>query len=97
MGHAFPLAENVDAALTADGARARTRAEAERLAPEGALIASLETEWLTPSPNTVEDFLKRAESGVGEGFIQRYEDAEGAPVFAVTFWRLTAPAPKKTK
>ncbi|MEL6324166.1 MAG: hypothetical protein AAFQ84_08055, partial [Pseudomonadota bacterium] len=30
----------------------------------------------------------RADEGVGDGFVQRYEDQAGAPVLAVTYWKL---------
>ncbi len=88
MSHAYPLARSASEALQAASRAARTRAEAEALAGEGEAVAALETEWLTVGPDNAGDMLRRAEEGVGEGFVQRYEDASGAPVLAVTFWRL---------
>ncbi|MEO0983303.1 MAG: hypothetical protein AAFX03_11705 [Pseudomonadota bacterium] len=96
MSHAYPLARTVDEALAAEGDRARTRRDAETAAGDEVLVASLETEWLTPAKADREALIARAESGVEEGFVQRYEDADGAPVLAVTYWKLVdAPKPKK--
>ena len=63
----------------------------------------LETEWVTPETENVLDVIDAANSGPGLGFVQRYEDESGAPVLAVTYWKLgaqtkkTAPKPKITE
>lgn len=95
MSHAYPLARTVTDALKAGAAAARTRAEAEALAGE-LKVESLHTEWLnlTEAEATAQ---MAANAGEGaHGFLQRYEDDKGAPVLAVTFWRLVdAAKPKK--
>lgn len=98
MSHAYPLARSASEALETASRAARTRAEAEALAAEGEDVSALETEWLTVPPDDAGDILARAEDGVGDGFVQRYEDASGAPVLAVTFWRIADRAsPKASK
>lgn len=98
MSHSYPLAESAEDALTPDYPAARTRAEAERQA-NGREIVSLETEWLNVSDADTENMLARADATMGMGFVQRYEDASGAPVLAVTYWKLgakiTSKVPKK--
>lgn len=96
MSHAYPLARTAVDALDAADHAARTRHEAERLAGEGVQIVSLETEWLTVAAADAERLMLQADSGVGDGFVQRYEDASGAPVLAVTYWK-TAPQSKPAK
>ncbi|MEM9669382.1 MAG: hypothetical protein AAF950_10695 [Pseudomonadota bacterium] len=88
MSHTYPLASSAEAALEATGEAARTRYEAERLAGEDMRVVSLETEWITLDAKALGGLLEKAESGVGEGFVQRYENADGTPVLAVTYWRL---------
>lgn len=66
---------------------ARTRAEAESLAG-GQMIIALQTDWITVPAETQERILKEAESGPGHGFIQTYENLEGSPVLAVTYWKI---------
>lgn len=87
MSHLYPLAASAKAALDAPEHAALTRAEAVRQA-EGASVSGLETEWLTLSADEADAALARAESGVGTGFVQIYEDASGTPVLAVTYWKL---------
>ncbi|MEL6781362.1 MAG: hypothetical protein AAFO51_03230 [Pseudomonadota bacterium] len=101
MSHVYPLAATVEDALSEDTPRARTRYEADALAGEGE-IRGLETEWVTPDEKALEAFVTRAETGRDLGFVQKYEDASGSPVFAVTFWRIgpgvkpkPTPAPAK--
>ncbi|MEO1476394.1 MAG: hypothetical protein AAFS13_08420 [Pseudomonadota bacterium] len=88
MSHTYPLASSAVAALESPDLAARTRYEAERLAGEDVRVVSLETEWLTLDVEGVRELMERAEVGVGEGFVQRYENADGTPVLAVTYWRL---------
>jgi hypothetical protein len=93
MSHSYPLADSAEAALKAGNLTARTRADAERLA-DGRQVERLETEWLSLDDETSEEALKQASAHEGQGFIQRYEDDTGAPVLAVTYWKL---APKTRK
>ena len=88
MGHLYPLAFDARAAL--DGAQhsARTRADAERLAGEAA-VERLETEWLSVSEDEAAAMLSRADAVAGDGFVQRYEDDEGRPVLAVSYWKVS--------
>lgn len=95
MSHAYPLGKTARDALKNAKAAARTRYEAEDLA-EDAAIASLETEWLTPSAKELPKILEQAEANPGHGFVQNYEDAAGKTVLAVTYWKL-AKAAKKPK
>ncbi|MEO0882756.1 MAG: hypothetical protein AAFY34_08460 [Pseudomonadota bacterium] len=88
MSHTYPLAASAVDALNAPEHAARTRHDAERLAGEEMRVISLETEWLTLDADNIGDLMERAETGVGDGFIQRYENADGSPVLAVTYWRL---------
>ncbi|RIJ23974.1 hypothetical protein D1224_06920 [Henriciella barbarensis] len=104
MSLAYPLAISADDALKAGGIAARTRYEAESLAGDTPIL-SLETEWLKPEAADVQALIKEAESGEAKGFIQIYEDADGKPVLAVTYWKLkhaptgeaAASAPKPAK
>lgn len=92
MSHSFPLAETAEAALGSPEPAARTRADAVRLASEldaATRVSGLETEWLNLSANASETDISRADEGVSLGFVQRYEDASGALVLAVTYWKLT--------
>ncbi|MEM7768379.1 MAG: hypothetical protein AAF253_12975, partial [Pseudomonadota bacterium] len=87
MGHLYPLAADARGALAGSGHAARTRADAERLAGDQFAVEALETEWLTPEEAEVDAILACADRAAGDGFVQRYEDEAGKPVFAVTFWR----------
>lgn len=95
MSHAYPLGKTARDALKNAKSAARTRYEAEDLA-DGAAIASLETEWLTPNAKELPKILEQADANPGHGFIQNYEDAAGKTVLAVTYWKL-AKAAKKPK
>ncbi|MEL7480631.1 MAG: hypothetical protein AAGJ29_03645 [Pseudomonadota bacterium] len=88
MGHLYPLAKTAKSALDGAEHAARTRHEAEALAGDAAHIVSLETEWMTVDTDDAEQIMQRADEGVGDGFVQRYEDQAGAPVLAVTYWKL---------
>ncbi|KCZ92191.1 hypothetical protein [Hyphomonas johnsonii] len=94
MSQAYPLAATVKDALKPGVKAARTRAEAEELA--GALVVeSLHTEWLSLSDADATEQMAANSGGVAHGFLQRYEDDKGAPVLAVTFWRLVKAAKAK--
>ena len=86
MSHAYPLGKTARDALKNAKTAARTRYEAEDLA-DGAAIASLETEWLTPNAKELPKILEQADANPGHGFIQNYEDAAGKTVLAVTYWK----------
>ena len=94
MSLAYPLAQSGEDALKGVGQAARTRYEAEDLAGETEIL-SLETEWLKPATADLPALMKQAESGEAKGFMQVYEDADGMPVLAVTFWKLGGPAKPK--
>lgn len=97
MSLAYPLALSAEDALQGAGEAARTRYEAETLSGDTPIL-SLETEWLKPDAATVAALIKQAESGEAKGFIQIYEDADGQPVLAVTYWKLKhAPSDKAAK
>ncbi|MEM5515549.1 hypothetical protein WNY37_01220 [Henriciella sp. AS95] len=95
MSLAYPLARTADDALKGGDHAARTRYEAEDLAGDTPIL-SLETEWLNPASSDVPALMKQAESGEAKGFIQVYEDADGKPVLAVTYWKL-GETPSKTR
>ena len=94
MSLAYPLARSADDALKGAERAARTRYDAETLAGETPVL-SLETEWLKPAGEEVDALVRQAESGEAKGFIQTYEDADGQPVLAVTYWKLGKPVAKK--
>lgn len=87
MSHLYPLAISAEDALDAPTFSALTLAAAERLAA-GRPVLGLETEWLTLSVDAAEAARNAAQKSVGVGFVQTYEDADGAPVLAVTYWKL---------
>lgn len=90
MSHLYPLAETAAEALSSPEPAARTRADAERLA--GATeVLRLETEWLTPGEDQAAEMAGEAAAVFGLGFVQTYEDETGAPVYAVTYWKLAGP------
>lgn len=79
----YPIAPNARAALDAEGG-ARTIAEARELAKGPVELVS---DWLRPQPNEREAIQGKAEAGVARGFVQLYEDKNGLPVIAVSFWK----------
>ena len=87
MSHNYPIAETAKQAIGGGVDTARTRYEAEEKVPGQAIIC-LETEWLNLSPTDADALRAEAEQGPGHGFIQYYEDGDGQPVLAVTFWKL---------
>ncbi len=88
MSHLFPLAMSARAAFEATRA-ARTRHEAERLA-DGVPVERLETEWLSLSHEDAGTLLALADQAMAQGFVQRYEDVDGTPVLAVSYWKLAS-------
>ncbi len=87
MSHAYPLARTVTEALDPGARAARTRADAEAIAG-GMKVESLHTEWLNLSEADADAQMAANAGGIAHGFLQRYEDDKGAPVVAVTYWRL---------
>ena len=96
MSHLYPIAETAEDALERATLAALTRYDAEALA-EGHNILKLETEWITPASDDVVGIMEAADAGPGKGFVQRYEDEKGAPVLAVTYWKLGDIAAKPAK
>ena len=88
MSHLYPIATSATDAKSPDNPAALTHAEAERLAGDRPVIA-LETEWLTVSEEEAEAWLAAAEACPGHEFIQRYENEDGSPVLAITYWRIS--------
>ena len=91
MSHAFPIAIRVEDALKPGVKAARTRSDAEALAP-GYMIESLSTDWLNVTEEEAAAYLKSHNDEEGpHGHLQKYEDNEGKPVLAVTWWKLVDP------
>ena len=91
----FPIASSAEEATSTAKSAARTKADARALAGEGHQISGLETEWLTLTEAEADAVLAKAETSEwGAGYIQRYENASGAPVLAVTYWKAVNPAAK---
>lgn len=87
MSHLYPLASTAKDAFENAKFAARTRYEAEALVKEFEIL-KLETEWITPEGDDIHAIIDAAEDGPGHGFVQRYEDEKGAPVLAVTYWKI---------
>lgn len=87
MSHNYPIAETAHAAIDGGVETARTRYEAEGKVP-GQAILCLETEWLSLTAEEAGHLREKADAGPGHGFIQYYEDGDGHPVLAVTYWKL---------
>lgn len=87
--HAYPLATSLEDALSPEAKAARTRGEAEEIA-SGAVVECLSTDWLNVTDEEAEAHLKAADSEAiaAHGHLQRYEDNQGKPVLAVTWWKL---------
>lgn len=96
MSHLYPLAATGADALKSAEHAALSKSQAQRLAGEQSVL-SLETDWLTLTLEEADAALSLAETEAyaGAGFIQRYEDASGAAVLAVTYWKLANPAQAK--
>lgn len=90
MAHLYPLAQSADEALAPARPTARTRYDAERLA-NGTPVEALQTDWLGHDalPATASEASITAARSAG--FVQVYEDEDGAPTYAVTYWLLQGP------
>jgi len=97
MSHLYPLASTGADALKSAEHAALSRSAAQRLAGEQRVVG-LETDWLTLTEDEAETALRLAETEAypGVGFIQRYEDASGTVVLAVTYWKLAGQAQEET-
>ncbi|MEM6627630.1 MAG: hypothetical protein AAF719_13090, partial [Pseudomonadota bacterium] len=58
--------------------------EARRLADANVALVS---DWLRPDVQERDEIASLASAGLTHGYVQTYEDANGAPVFAVSFWK----------
>ncbi|RAN34181.1 hypothetical protein [Hyphomonas pacifica] len=89
---AFPIAKTLEAALKPQTQAARTRAQAEAMA-KGEVIEELAVDWLNVTEEEAAVYLQAAnsEETPGQGYLQRYEDNEGKPVLAVTWWKIADP------
>ena len=102
MSHAFPIATRLEDALKPGVKAARTRAEAEALVPEQK-VDSLATDWMNVTEEQAAAYLASQTDEDGpHGHLQKYEDNEGNPVLAVTWWKLVSqveimPLPKAGK
>ena len=97
MSHLYPLAFTAREALAGADHSARSKTDANRLCTlSDHHIGGLETEWLTLADAEAAELEAQADAGVSAGFVQRYEDAKGATVLAITYWKITpdnAPTP----
>lgn len=96
MSHAYPLATALDDALKPEAPAARTRADAEALAGD-MKVEALVTDWLTVSAEEAARLLSQKTEDGAHGHLQRYEDDKGAPVIAVTWWKLLSAKAAKGK
>ncbi|MEM1087205.1 MAG: hypothetical protein AAGH90_05705 [Pseudomonadota bacterium] len=96
MSHTYPIAVSAKQALEDCGLCAATRYDAEALSGEHEIIA-LETEWLTPPAPARAGILKQITNHSAKGFVATYEDADGATVFAITYWKLSQSTSQKSK
>jgi len=85
MSHLYPLARDASDALSSETDGARTREEA-RSRLSGRKLVGLKSDWLTLSASETAARAGAIERGVDLGFVQRYEDASGNTVLAITFW-----------
>lgn len=92
MSHLYPLATDASDALSSETDGARTREQA-RSRLSGRKLVGLKSDWLTLSSSEAEARAGAIERGVDLGFVQRYEDASGNTVLAITFWAVTNDAP----
>ena len=89
MSHLYPLAFTGRVAFVGVDHAARSKADAQRLCTlDGHHIHGLETEWLTLEPSEMAELEPKAAAGFSAGFVQRYENAQGARVLAVTYWKI---------
>jgi len=93
MSHTYPLASDARDALSGAGDGARTREEA-RARLGGRKLVGLKSDWLTLSSSEADAQAGLIERGVEQGFVQRYEDASGNTVLAITFWAVAENAPE---
>lgn len=97
--HAYPLATCLEDALKPDAKAARTRGLAEEMVTEGYVVDALETDWLNVTEAEADAYYKLADSEAvaAQGHLQRYEDNQGNPVLAVTWWNLVPAKATRSK
>ncbi len=96
MSLTYPIATTAMLAISDPAGAARIKSDAE-LAANGQAIIGLVTEWLKPDEADLEAIRAQAHAGPGNGFIQFYEDTDGHPTLAVTFWKLDPVAKPEPK
>lgn len=96
MSTAYPIAANGKTALKSPGDLVRTRYAADEASGDDA-IAGLETDWITLSTKNKTEMMKLADEGRSAGYVQLYENSDGSPVLAVTYWKLVKKAPPRPK
>lgn len=97
MSHVFPIATRLEDALKPGVKTARTRSEAEALAAEYK-VEMLSTDWMNVTEEEAAAYLAAQAGEDGpHGHLQKYEDSEGNPVLAVTWWKLVDPSAAKAK
>lgn len=96
--HAYPLATCLEDALKPGAKAARTRGQAEEIA-KGFTVECLSTDWLNVTDEEADAYLQAADSEdvAAHGHLQRYEDNQGKPVLAVTWWKLVPVASERKK
>ncbi len=79
----FPIATSAKTALEAEEI-ARSKAEAARMLGADVTLVS---DWFRPSPAQHKKLSKQIAAGVDNGFVQVYEDRNGNPTLAVSYWK----------
>lgn len=91
----YPVAANVYEALMSDGPYINTFRSARDLA---IIEDKLALDWvkipeIEKALPDLEGGLKiRIDNGISEGFVQVFEDATGAPIYAVSYWKTLSTA-----
>jgi hypothetical protein len=91
MSLAYPIARTLEDAARPGVKFARSRREAVNLSP-GLVIEGLETGWLhLTEAEAIALFSAQGAEGPA-GHLQRYEDASGHIVVAISWWKATDPS-----
>jgi hypothetical protein len=85
MTLAYPIAHTAQEALYADCPQV---GHAEAAARRAGGPVSLALEWVRPTAEEAEAAEEAVRNGLAAGYAQGYQDARGAPVIAVTYWRI---------
>ena len=86
MNQSIPIATDARAALLEPEGRARTAAEAARTSQTGERALGFDWFRIDPDDPQAEDLERALLAGVEAGYVQVYEDADGRPLYAVSFW-----------